>query len=358
MAADAVPPGSFPPPSSRGPGAYGDAPGGPSGDDDDVSGHVTDRPVEPRFRPGVNLIFFLVTIVTVFAAGAPAELAGPGWKRLLAGWTFAVPLLVILVAHESGHYIAARLHKVPASLPYFIPLPPPLGPTGTLGAIIVFPDRIRSRNALLDIGAAGPLAGMLLAIPILAVGLMLSQVGPPGPGFSLQEGQSLLYWVLKRVVLDPIAAGSDVLLHPMAFAGWVGFLLTFLNLTPYGQLDGGHVAYALLGKRHDALGPLLVLMPAVLAVYNAVLYVSIAHGPANPWMVSASGGLSLLRGDLSPALNWTLLLVMLLVLRRVSGRQHPPFDGGELTLGRKLVGAFTLLLFVLLFLPTPLRIVH
>ena len=203
-----------------------------------------------RFDPRVNLVCFLATVGTVFWVAPEWNRVAPSQLSLLDhvrfGWMFAVPLLTILLFHEFGHYFAARLHRVPASLPYFIPIPLSLG---TFGAIIAMPERIRSRNVLLDFGAAGPLAGLVVALVVLTIGLSLSPVLPlPDTGY-MQEGQSLLYLGLKYLVLGPIPEGYDVALHPTAAAGWAGLLLTVLNLIPYGQLDGGHISYSVLGSR-------------------------------------------------------------------------------------------------------------
>src|SRR5450432_773501 len=204
---------------------------------------------------GLNLLLFALTVPSVFLAGSmqvDPTIAQALPKRLLEiwrGWPFAVPLLSILLAHEFGHYIAARIHRVPASLPYFIPLPK-LSPFGTMSAIIAMSGRIRSRAALLDIGAAGPIAGMVLALPIMAFGLHCSSVGPNPSTNYVQEGQSLLYLAMKRVFVGPIPTGMDVQLHPTAMAGWVGFLITMINLLPWGQLDGGHIATAYFGNRY------------------------------------------------------------------------------------------------------------
>src|SRR5690606_7442838 len=161
-------------------------------------------------------------------------------------------------------------HRVPASLPYFLPVP--IVWFGTMGAIITMPERIRSRIALLDIGAAGPLAGMVVAIPTMVVGLRLSEVAPLGSDSYIQEGQSLLYWAIKRVVLGPIPDGSDVHLHPTAFAAWGGFLITMINLLPWGQLDGGHIAYALLGEKQNALARWVRRSLLGLFAYNVILF--------------------------------------------------------------------------------------
>src|SRR5687768_9347812 len=180
-------------------------------------------PITPReLRP--HLVLFGLTLVTVFFAGASyarpldPRVAELGFVaevldtlrpvNLLQGWLFAVPLLSILLAHEFGHYIAARIHRVEASLPYFIPLPF-ISLLGTAGAVITMRGAIRSRAALLDIGAAGPLAGMLVALPVLALGLSLSEVTVVPPTGHVLEGQCLLYSALKYAVLGPIPDGHD-----------------------------------------------------------------------------------------------------------------------------------------------------
>jgi membrane-associated protease RseP (regulator of RpoE activity) len=332
-----------------------------------------------RFDWRKNAVLFALTVVSVFFVGQlglPAELQGA--HRWLAAWTFAVPLLFILLCHEFGHYIAARVHRVPASLPYFLPLPV-LNPFGTLGAIILMPERIRSRKALLDIGAAGPLAGMVVAIPIMLWGLSLSELVPRPPadvGARLlalpvqQEGQSLLYAALKYAVFGHIPSNMDVLLHPTAFAAWAGFFVTFLNLLPFGQLDGGHVAYAVFGERQNRAARWVMWLPLALALYAFAVHVVpvLAYGANHGFgriftrialEGDASPGMRLLEYFLSalllfnPVLNWAVLLLLLRVLRRVAGPGHPPVDDPTLSAGRRAIGIVTLALFVLLFMPTP-----
>jgi membrane-associated protease RseP (regulator of RpoE activity) len=294
-----------------------------------------------------NVVLFALTVVAVFWQGAnlaSARQPNEPWS-LWAGWTFAVPLLLILLFHEFGHWIAARIHRVPASLPYFIPLPP-IFLLGTMGAVIVMPERIRSRNALLDIGAAGPLAGLVVAIPALIIGLRLSQVhAEVGSGY-MQEGQSLLYWALKRIALGRIPDGQDVFLHETALAGWAGLLITMMNLVPFGQLDGGHVAYALLGERHHRMALWIRRSLLLFFLYNLVSF-----------------SLPVLRGDsdlgwgfaIGNSTFWLLWYFVVGFLARMSGGyRHPPCDPGELSPRRRGIALFTLLLFVLLFMPTPI----
>lgn len=312
---------------------------------------------EPELEPPVrrvstNVLLFLATVVSVFITGA-GYAAAPGAEPeslrdflsvLLSGWTFAVPLLAILLFHEFGHYIAARLHRVDASLPYFLPLPF-LSPFGTMGAVIAMRGRIRSRNALLDIGASGPLAGLLVAIPVLAIGLALSPVGPNGGAHYVQEGQSLLYVALKRLVLGPIPDGQDVQLHPTALAGWAGFLVTMLNLLPWGQLDGGHVAYALLGPGHDRIARLFRAALLPLFLYNAARFMLpvLNHRSELGWGFAFSN-----------SVFWLMWYVVLGVIARASGgAAHPPTEPGELSPKRRVIAVVTLVFFVLLFMPTP-----
>jgi membrane-associated protease RseP (regulator of RpoE activity) len=310
---------------------------------------------QPSFNWRTNLLLFLLTIASVFYVGQDWT-ARPGMEpleRVLSAWKFAVPLLAILVTHELGHYVAARLHRVPASLPYFLPLPV-LNPFGTLGAIIVMPRRIRSARALLDIGAAGPLAGMAVAIPIMILGLSLSTVAPRGAGGGIayiQEGQSLLYAALKYLVFGPIAPTEDVHLHPTALAAWVGFLVTFLNLIPFGQLDGGHVAYALLGGRQNRIARFMPFVLVAMALYNAWVFLvpilvrvrAAGFGSTSPEAWFSASAVTV----------WLTLLLLLWLLRRAAGADHPPVDDAVMTGPRKAVAVFTLLLFVALFMPSP-----
>jgi membrane-associated protease RseP (regulator of RpoE activity) len=308
------------------------------------------KPAPRRVR--VNVLLFLATVVSVFMTGAgyAAEPKAPlgTWadllRMVLGGWTFAVPLLAILLFHEFGHYIAARIHRVDASLPYFLPLPF-LSPFGTMGAVIAMRGRIRSRNALLDIGASGPLAGLMVAIPVLAIGLSLSPVGVNGGAHYVQEGQSLLYLALKRAVLGPIPEGQDVQLHPTALAGWAGLLVTMLNLLPWGQLDGGHVAYALLGPGHERVARWFRAALLPLFLYNAARFML-------PVLQDHSGlgwGFAF-----SNSVFWLMWYVVLGVIARASGGSaHPPTEPGELSPARRVVAVVTLVFFVLLFMPTP-----
>jgi membrane-associated protease RseP (regulator of RpoE activity) len=265
----------------------------------------------------LNIALFVLTFLTTLAAwplltgGNPLEPA-----VLLSGLPFSVPLLTILGVHEMGHYVAARRHGVDVTPPYFIPAPTFIG---TFGAFIRIKSPVPHRNALMDIGAAGPLAGALVAVPILLVGLRLSAVQASTGMNGLPLGHSLLFRSAAYAVLGEIPEGHDVVIHPIAFAGWIGLLVTALNLLPCGQLDGGHIAYALFG-------------PGYTRVSRIIPYLLIPMGFL--WM------------------GWFVWSILLLAL----GTRHPAplFDDVPLSPGRRRVGAAAGLLFLLCFTPNPI----
>ncbi|MFO7741051.1 MAG: site-2 protease family protein [Anaerolineae bacterium] len=294
-------------------------------------------------NPWVNVALFLATLATVVFIGAAyalqhAELAEGVevsldlptiLSHLHWGIPFAATLMGILLAHELSHYFVARRYGSPVSLPYFIPMPNLLG---TMGAVITQKAPMRDRETLFDIGVAGPLGGLVVAIPLLILGLSLSSVQPPPPQLdtALQEGNSLLYMGLKYLVFGEIlpSNGRDVWIHPVAFAGWAGLLVTMINLIPVGQLDGGHVSYALLGRKAWTLGHVLIA-----AMFG--------------W-----GGYLLLMGNEAGGF-WALWgLINLLV-----NRKHPPplDDVTPVSPGRIALGVFMLVIFILTFMPSPLR---
>jgi len=223
---------------------------------------------KPSRDYGAIALFALTAVSVLFTATANQA---PSWAWILghplAGLPFAAGLLGILVAHESGHFWMARRLGIAASLPYFIPMP--LSLFGTMGAVIRVRSPMRSRRQLLAMGAAGPLAGLAVAVPVLIIGLLRSQVGPiPLQEGVFVEGNSVFYALLKFTLFGRFlpSHGYDVMLHPLAFAGWAGLLLTALNLIPAGQLDGGHIAYALFGRHTRWLNRLAVVASAALGV--------------------------------------------------------------------------------------------
>jgi membrane-associated protease RseP (regulator of RpoE activity) len=249
-------------------------------------------------------------------------LTAVNWN-LLDGLPYAAALLGILAAHEMGHYLTARRVGAPTSLPYFLPMP--LG-FGTFGAVINMAAPPRNRRHLLAIAAAGPLAGLAVAIPVLLIGLSLSRVEPlPAAGEFMMEGNSLLYAGLKFMVFGQWLPtnGVDVMIHPVAFAGWAGLLVTGLNLLPAGQLDGGHIVYALLGERWSR-----VVLWGVLAVLAALAFL---------WQ------------------GWILWVALILIFGRM--RVAPLDDVTPLTTAQRALALLMLAVFILVFAPIPMRIV-
>ncbi|MBN1654606.1 MAG: site-2 protease family protein [Deltaproteobacteria bacterium] len=299
----------------------------------------------PSWRLPLLLIF--LTFVSTSFVGALRE--DPrffeSWN-LAAGASFSLPLMAILLAHEFGHYLAAKKHGVLTSPPYFIPFPFFL--LGTMGAVIAIRERIRDRNALLDIGAAGPLAGLVVALPVIIYGIMESPVHQlPTTGSYLMEGRSLLYAALIRVIKGPLPEGSDIVLSSTALAGWAGLLVTMINLIPVGQLDGGHVAYALFGEKQRGLSKRFRdLLPL------CALVIGLAYGV--PALIAGKSGAPLW-SELLAGLHWLVWWVVLKVMTRLSGSEHPETDPGTLSSKRRLVAVVTLVIFLLLFMPSWMR---
>jgi membrane-associated protease RseP (regulator of RpoE activity) len=315
-------------------------------------------PRESGGRKWINVVLFVLTVLSTLFVGAffsdqvPPS-ADEGWllAHLWLGWPFALSLMAILTGHELGHYFAGRYYKIAVSLPYFIPLPVP--PLGTMGAAILMKGRTVDRRQMLTVGAAGPLVGFVLAVPILLLGLSLSTIqplSPPEPGTMIfMEGNSLLYLLFKYALFGqilpgsgvveslpgglsqvgaallgtfPLDSGYDVTIHPVALAGWAGLLVTAFNLLPVGQLDGGHVLYSLIGQRARVL----------------------------TWPVI---GLLVLMGFFLWS-GWYLWAALIFLF----GQSHPdPLDDvTRLDTPRKLVAVAVLLIFLLTFTPLPLQI--
>jgi membrane-associated protease RseP (regulator of RpoE activity) len=283
-------------------------------------------------RLWVHALLFTATVLTTLYVGAGMAEARPPddlWWPLFhfwEGWPFSLSLLSILLAHEFGHYFAGRYYRVPVSLPYFIPVPLPefLGNVlGTMGAWIRMKAPVTNRRVMLDIGAAGPIAGFVVAIPVLILGLSLSQIEPlPLDKPYSMEGNSLIYLLVKYAVFGRWlpSNGVDVFIHPVAFAGWVGLLVTSLNLLPVGQLDGGHILYSLLGDQARRFTWPIIL---ILVLLGLVAWPG--------WFM------------------WAFLVFLF-------GQGHPgPLDGiTRLDTRRKVVAVAVLLVFVLTFTPVPL----
>ena len=224
------------------------------------------RAVRPRRRWRLPLLLFVATCLSTLLAGASDQAAGEGWLAgMLSGLRYAVPVMTILICHEMGHFIQAYRYGVYASFPYFIPMP--LSPLGTLGAVIAMEPRVGHRRALFDIGITGPLAGLVPTLIFLVIGLQHSHLGVPDRNATL-FGDPLLFQFLAEWILGPIPNGYEVIVDPMAFAGWVGLLITSLNLIPIGQLDGGHILYALLRQKAHKVATLLLFSALFLVIWQ------------------------------------------------------------------------------------------
>ena len=296
---------------------------------------------------GLPLILMVLTFASTFYVGAGMVLGRQPMSidEVRTGWVFSLPLMGILLAHEFGHFFAGRYHRIDVSPPYFIPVPFFL--LGTLGAVIQIRERIRSRNALLDVGAAGPLAGMVIALPVTIYGIATSPIEPLPEGTYMLEGRSLLYLGLLRWLKGPIPEGYDIMLTPTALAGWAGLLVTMINLLPFGQLDGGHVGYALMGSHQDRLSRYVLRFLPWLAVIVSTLY-------SIPSYIDGVRGDKLFY-DVSAGMHWLVWALVLWALTRTTGPNHPPTEDSELSPRRRIVGWLTLSLFALLFMPSWIR---
>ena len=318
-------------------------------------------PQPPAQKIRVNLILFLITFISIIFSGIFTTYTGPETLDFSIIWphvrvnlgqsiAFAVSLLSILTAHEFGHYFAARIHNTKVTLPFFIPFP--ISPFGTMGAFIRLLEPPKNKRVLLDIGLAGPIAGLVITIPILIYGLTLStittipSVFPDGFMF---EGNSILYLSLKYLVhgsllpepfsfqgIHPIIywiryfftglplprGGTDLMIHPVAWAGWAGLLITSLNLLPAGQLDGGHLLYSLFGDKLKWVRPVILGTMVILGFM---------------WS------------------GWWLWAFLILLLGRI--RAEPLDEITELDPVRKILARIGLIIFFLVFSPVPLILV-
>ena len=272
--------------------------------------------------PYLHITLFVLTFISTLAVGALHEginiVAEP--FKIYKGFPFSATLLLILLSHESSHYILSKKHRVDATLPYFLPAPTLFG---TLGAFIKMKSPITTKNALMDIGASGPIAGFIISVIATVIGLFLSKVMPVvKAGGMITLGDSLLFAGLSKLIVGTIPDNYDVFLHPIAFAGWIGFFVTSLNLIPIGQLDGGHIAYALLGEKHAKISKILI---GVLILLGIFVY--------EGWII------------------WAALLIIL-------GFRHPPIIYSTIPLDpkRKIVGWIALIIFIVTFIPVPIMI--
>ncbi len=259
----------------------------------------------PRVRRRIVLpaVLFLATCLSTFLVG---------------GWLYAVSVMTILVCHEMGHFLQARRYGVPASLPFFLPMP--ISPIGTFGAVIGMDSRVGDRKALFDIGISGPLAGLVPTIFFCVIGMQRAQVDVVQSGH-MQFGEPLLFQFLAWLRFGPLPEGYAVYIGPMAMAGWVGLLITSLNLFPIGQLDGGHILYGLLRRKAHSVATFILF-----AALAAILWFQLYH--------------------------WALMLSLIFLM----GPKHPPTTNDEIPLGtaRIVLGWATLAFIFIGFTPTPI----
>ena len=332
---------------------------------------LVQSPIIPRFgsRIIVNIILFIITLFSIMLMGVdipPGVVAdGSGtipylFLHIFSGWPFALSMMGILFAHEMGHYVMCRYYKVPATLPFFIPAPL-LSPLGTFGAFIMIRGIPKNKRVLFDVGVAGPIAGLVIAVPVLFIGLSLSHLGPIGPASpgasGFLEGNSLfylfskyvafgkllpepvsmnglppfLYWLQYFLTAHPIPFnGMDVMLHNVALAGWAGLLVTALNLVPVGTLDGGHVAYGLFGEKARKI------FPIAMGILIALMFL--------PVLFARSLG----------AFNFSWLLWIFILFWLGNVRTQPLDDITALDGKRRALGFFMLFVFLLVFTPIPM----
>jgi len=255
-------------------------------------------------RHTIHIILFILTVASTWIVGGPA---------------YSFTIIFILLGHEMGHYLMSRRYGIRATLPFFLPFPLP--PFGTLGAVIRMESTVSSRKTLFDTGVAGPFTSLILSIPAIVVGLKLSNVVPVSHinEGALRLADPLLFSFIQRLVLGEVAENHEIFLHPVGFAGWVGLFVTSLNLLPIGQLDGGHIAYGLFGRRSRVIFLIAIVVMAFITVFY------------NP--------------------GWFLLLILIILF----GFRHPPpiDDITPLDWRRKITGGVAFLVFFLSFTPAP-----
>lgn len=280
-----------------------------------------------------------------------------GTTTLAGGKAFSATLLSILVAHEMGHYLVARYHGVEASLPHFIPLPP-FFILGTLGAVITMRTDRAERNQLLDIGAAGPIAGFLVAVPAMILGIHLSrEVSVAGGGPITFFGDSILSGLLVKLLRPELAAGHDLEAHPVMIGAWAGFMVTAINLLPLGQLDGGHVLYAWSPANAERWGRRIHRLLLVLGLIGVLV-----HGPTILYALLdlvGVGGTAIPRAlfdRLRPLYPWVSFGSLIWAfLGKATGLRHPPVRDLDqpLTPARRAAAIACLLIALLTFMPNP-----
>jgi len=291
-------------------------------------------PAKFRDRIWLHVVLFAATVLTTTGVGAGYYanfIYGltneaprmPLVAILLRGFWYSATALTILTCHELGHYLACRYYNIDASLPFFLPVPISFG---TLGAFIRIREPIPTKRMLFDIGIAGPIAGFLVTVPALVAGLAMSTVfklPDPAPGGMIVYGDTLLLKLASYLIFGTLPAGYDLNAHPIVFGAWFGMLATALNLLPFGQLDGGHVTYCVLGRKSSYVSLVTVAATAVLSLF---------------------------------AVSWVVWTALLLLMMRLVGRHHPPVYDEDVPLdrARMALAVFAVVMFALCFTPIPI----
>jgi membrane-associated protease RseP (regulator of RpoE activity) len=275
------------------------------------------KPEKRESKKWINVLLLILTFLTTLMAGTYQQGINPFLPitNLLIGLPFSVSIMLILGSHELGHYITARKNNVDATLPYFIPAPHLLG---TFGAVIKMKSPIRDKNSLVEIGAAGPIVGFIFSTIIILIGLSLSKIVDISGNRGIILGDSILIKLLTKLYFSDLSEGKDIVLNPISFAGWIGYFITALNLLPVGQLDGGHILYALVGEKSRIVGYVVFGV----AVLLSLLWIG--------WVV------------------WSVLFWVI-------GFRHPPTLDRISPLSRKhkIIGIISLMIFILTFVPAP-----
>lgn len=276
----------------------------------------------PKNNILVPLLLLLGTIFTTLVAGALQQgyIPWKNWSYLAKGVPFSFSVILVLGTHELAHFLTSKKNGIAATLPYFIPFPNPL--IGTMGAFIRVKAPLSDRKALLEIGSSGPIAGFIMSIPLSIIGLLHSKIGEIREGM-ISLGTPVIFQILSRLCLGKIPESSSLILHPMAFAGWLGFFVTSLNLIPIGQLDGGHILFGILGKKYHNIFSRILLLALV------------------PLGFLWSG--------------WWMWAILLLIL----GTRHPEplYTEEKLSTSGYILAMLSMLIFGLTFTPTPIRVV-
>lgn len=298
----------------------------------------------------IQYLLLVSTIITTFISGYLLD------GSISGGIYFSLSIMLILGAHEMGHYYYGKKYNASITAPYFIPGPPFISPIGTFGAFIKIKSRLFNKIELFDVGVAGPIWGIVVAVPVLIIGLFASEIVDINAtemidmDGALILGDPLLLVFLKNLIYGEIAEGSEVLMHPVAFAGWIGLFVTALNLIPFGQLDGGHIVYCVFPRKvHLLISKIVIVILIILGFGTEALFFLVDHYKLFEYKNTFAE--NLVFGGSQIWLVWGILLVFL-------GSGHPPTFYDEIDIGkkRKIIAVVSLIIFILCFTPVPIKV--